>query len=148
MRGTETPGGAMERLYDQIDKLKAIILEMVRQVCTLITADRFFPWITEYIQLAFDDQMERIKELPEDEYIEAVATISLKTAEVGMTMAECANAMAGLADLAVADDEPRSQKPPRPAAVIGPRPRTTVPSRYLAQARRCKRLPRAGMKRP
>lgn len=41
MRGTETPGGAMERLYDQIDKLKAIILEMVRQVCTLITADRF-----------------------------------------------------------------------------------------------------------
>ncbi len=118
MRGTETPGRELERRYDQIDKLKAIILEMVRQVCTLITAARVFPWITEYIQLAFDDQMERIKELPEDKYIEAVATMSLRMADVGMTMAECANAMAGLADLAVADDEPPRKKPPRPAAEL------------------------------
>ncbi|WP_295415979.1 hypothetical protein [uncultured Subdoligranulum sp.] len=62
--------------------------------------------------------MERIKELPEDKYIEAVATMSLRMADVGMTMAECANAMAGLADLAVADDEPPRKKPPRPAAEL------------------------------
>ena len=175
MRGTENPGGELERLA-QIEKLKAIIPEMVKQVCNFITAASVFPWITEYIQLAFDDQMEGIKELPEDEYIEAVVTMSLRMADVGMTMAEyteavaelalladlavaedtpvgmsmaeCAETFAEMADLAVADDEPRRKKPPRPEAVIGPRPRTTVPSRYLEQARRCKRLPRAGMKHP
>ena len=148
MKGTEKPGGELERLYKQIDELKANILKMVRQACSIIATVSKYPWITGYLQIAFETQMEGIKELQEDEYIEAVVYMSQRMAEVGMLMAECAEAFAELADLAVAEDAPKRKKFPRPAAVIGPRPRTTVPSRYLAQARRCKRLPRAGMKHP
>lgn len=148
MRGTEEPGGELERYYAMIDEMQENFMKMVRKINIIFATAITFPWVKEYLRFALDDHMEHMKDLSEDEYIEAVVTMSLRMADVGMTMDECTNAMVELADLAVADDEPRREKPPRPAAVIGPRPRTTVPSRYLAQARRCKRLPRAGMKRP
>lgn len=148
MREAETPGGALERHYAMIGELQENIMKMVRKICIIFATAITFPWVKEYLRFALDTQMEHMKDLSEDEYIEAVLTMSLRMADVGMTMAECSNAMAKLADLAVVDDEPRRKKPPRPAVVIGPRPRTIVPAQYLSQARRCKRLPRAGMKRP
>lgn len=148
MKGTEYPGVELERYYAIIDEMQENILKMVRKINIIFATAITFPWVKEYLRFALDDHLEHMKDMSEDEYIEAVVYMSQRMAEVGMPMAECAEAFAELADLAVAEDAPKRKKFPRPAAVIGPRPRTTVPSRYLAQARRCKRLPRAGMKCP
>lgn len=152
MKGTEYPGGKLERLFAEMRKLQARIDEKLRKVALYQRIAKLRGYGRTQICIA--DEVDGENRLIKN-YLNALVQEDLSAVDQALInvigklsrpLDEWAEAFAELADLAVAEDAPKRKKFPRPAAVIGPRPRTTVPSRYLAQARRCKRMPRAGMK--